>query len=91
MVHDYLQRQNLTDHEVHFVFTAGDKVLLCHRVPGKLNLKVQGPYVFVRYTGKLQVTAVIAALDGGGTTQVVSAANLLPMRPSKPLPYGPHV
>ena len=54
-------------------------------------LKVQGPYIFVRYIGKLQVTAVIAALDGGGTMWVVSAANLLPMWPSKPLPYGPHV
>ena len=91
MVRDYLWQQNLADHDVCFIFTAGDKVLLCHHVPGKLNLKVQGPYIFVRYTRRLQVTVVIAALDGGGTTRVVSAANLLPMRPSKPLPYGLHV
>ena len=91
MVCDYLRRQNLADHDVHFIFTVGDKVLLCHRVPGKLNLKVQGPYIFVKYTGRLQVTAVIAALDGGSATRVVSAANLLPMRPSELLPYGPNV
>ena len=41
--------------------------------------------------GRLQVTAVITVLDGGGAMQVVSAANLLPMQPSKPLPYDPHV
>ena len=45
----------------------------------------------MRYTGRLQVTAVIAALDGGGSTRVVSAANLLPMWPSEPLPYRPNV
>ena len=33
MVHDYLRWQNLADHDVHFVFTAGDKALLHHRVP----------------------------------------------------------
>ena len=40
MVRDYLRRQNLANHDVRFVFTAGDKVMLRHRVPGKLNLKV---------------------------------------------------
>ena len=50
-------------------------------MPSMLNLKVKGPYVFVHYTGPLQVTACITSLDGMGETCMVSAANLLPMRP----------
>ena len=56
---------------------------------GKLNLKVQVPFVFVRYTGRLQVTAVIARMDGTGHGKVLSAANLLPMHPEAPAVVGP--
>ena len=77
MVREYLRRQRLAEHDVRFLFSPGDKVLLRHVVPGKLNLKVKGPYVFVRYTGPLQVTARITSLDGTGETRLVSAANLL--------------
>ena len=59
-------------------------MLLRHIVPGKLNPKVKGPYIFVRYTGPLQVTERITSLDGMGETRLVSATNLLPMRPELP-------
>ena len=43
IVRNYLRQQNLANHDMRFNFTAGDKVLLHHCVPGKLNLKVQDP------------------------------------------------
>ena len=67
----------------------GDKVLLRHLLLGKLNLKVQGPFIFVRYTGLLQVTTLIAGMDGTGCSKAVSAANLLPMCPEAPVVVGP--
>ena len=69
---------------MHLLFTPGDKVLLWHVVPGKMNLKVKGPYVFIHYRGNLQVTAHITSLDGAGETRIISAANLLPMCPKEP-------
>ena len=67
---------------------AGDKVLIWHLVPENPNLKVQGPFIFVRYSGPLQVTALIAGMDGTGRGKVVSAANLLPMHPEAPAVVG---
>ena len=43
-----------------------------------MKTRATGPYIFVRYTGKLQLTAEIAEV--GGKLLMVSAANLLPMR-----------
>lgn len=45
-------------------------------------MKAKGPFIFSRYTGRLQVTAEILSLAGAKYT--VSAANLLPMRPDPP-------
>ena len=67
-----------------FLFVQGDKVLLRHVVPCKMNLKVKGSYVFVRYMGPLQVTACITSLDSAGETCTVSATNLLHMHPEEP-------
>ena len=58
-------------------------------MPGKQNIKVQGPFVFVRYIGPLQVTSLIARIDRTGRGRVVSAANLLPMHPKAPVVVGP--
>ena len=64
MVCNYLRKENLALHDVHFLFEAGDRVLLRSRVLGKLVTKVLGPFIFVSYTGMLQVTATIAGLGG---------------------------
>ena len=87
MVRNYLRKENLALHDVRFLFEAGDRVLLRSRVPGKLATKVLGPFIFVSYTGALQVTATIAGLDG--SRRIVSAANLLPMRPAAHTPLAP--
>ena len=84
IVQEYLRQQRVAEHNVRFLFSPGDKVLLRHVVPGKLNLKVKGLYVFVHYTSPLQVTTCITGLDGTEETCLVSAANLLPMRPKLP-------
>ena len=86
MVRDYLRRQSLAEQDVRFLFSAGDKVLLRARIPGKLTTKVLGPFIFTKYTGPLQVTAQITALNG--RSRIVSAANLLPMRPATAIPQG---
>ena len=49
-------------------------------MPGKLVTKVLSPFIFVSYTGTLQVTATIAGLDG--SCRIISTANLLPMHPA---------
>ena len=87
MVRNYLRKENLALHDVCFLFEAGDCVLLRSRVPGKLATKVLGPFIFVNYTGALQVTATIAGLDG--SRRIVSAANLLPMHPAAHTPLAP--
>ena len=87
MVHNYLRKENLALHNVRFLFEAGDRVLLRSRVPGKLATKVLGPFIFVNYTGALQVTATIVGLDG--SHRIVSAANLLPMHPAAHTPLAP--
>ena len=87
MVRNYLRKENLALHDVCFLFEAGDRVLLRSRVPGKLATKVLSPFIFVSYTGVLQVTATIAGLDGSRC--IISATNLLPMRPAAHTPLAP--
>ena len=87
MVRNYLRKENLALHDVRFLFEAGDRVLLRSRVPGKLATKVLGPFIFISYTGTLQVTATIAGLDGSRC--IISAASLLPMRPAAHTPLAP--
>ena len=43
----------VSEHNVHFLFVPGDKVLLQHVVPRKMNLKVKGLHMFVCYMGPL--------------------------------------
>ena len=87
MVRNYLRKENLALHDVCFLFEAGDHVLLRSRVPGKLAIKALGPFIFVNFTGALQVTATIAGLDG--SRRISSTANLLPMRPAVHTPLAP--
>ena len=47
-------------------------------------MKATGPHVFLHYTGRRRVTALIGEV--GGRQLHVSAANLLPMRPEQPFP-----
>ena len=56
-------------------------------MPGKLATKVLGPFIFVSYTGALQVTATITGLDR--SRRIISAANLLPMCPAAHTPLAP--
>ena len=63
MVQEYLGWQHLAKHDICFLFAPGDKELLWHVVPSKINLKVRGPYVFIRNMGLLQVIACIKNLD----------------------------
>ena len=69
----------MAEWDVRFLFKPGDKVLLKQWLTGKLKVKATGPHVFLRYTGRRQVTALIGEV--GGRQLHVSAANLLPMRP----------
>lgn len=78
MIREYARRADLARYDVRYLFSPGDRVLLKQKRPGKLNVKALGPYIFVRYTGPLHVTAVIA--DGTGRKlPPVSVANLLPV------------
>ena len=79
MVQEYLRRHNLARYDVRYVFEAGDAVLLKQRVPGKMKCRALGPYTFIRYTGRLAVTAEI--LNHKGKEYLVSVANLLPVHP----------
>ena len=81
MVADYLQRTQLAQHDVRFVFSQGDKVLLRQREPGKMKCWSVGPYTFLRYTGRLGVNAVI--LNARGKEYHASAANLVPVHPQE--------
>ena len=56
-------------------------MLVRARPSGKLGLRANGPYRFVRYVGANRVTAEIAA--GGGRTKVVSVTHLRPMLPER--------
>ena len=78
MIREYARRAKLADFDVRFLFRPGDRVLLKQKTPGKQQVRALGPFVFCSYTGALRVTATIA--DGSGRTQVVSVANLLPLR-----------
>ena len=84
MVWEYLKCQHLVEHDVRFLFVPGDKVLLQHVVPGKMNLNVRGPYMLAHYMGPLLVTTHITSLDGAGETQTISITNLLPICPKEP-------
>lgn len=52
-------------------------MLLRNREVGKLKARSVGPYVFVKYVGKLGTVALVTM--GGGREQHVSAANLVPV------------
>ena len=65
---------------MHFLFQAGDQVLLRSRETGKLACRATGPYVFEKYIGNLGVVALIQGK--GGRKYEVSATNLLPFRGS---------
>lgn len=78
MLESYLKRADLARHDVRFVFAAGDGVLLKQREPGKMKCRSVGPYLFVRYEGRMGVTAVI--LNARGKEQHVSAANFVPVQ-----------
>lgn len=79
MVAEYLSRRTLDQKDIRVVFEPGDAVLLKAKVAGKMKCRSTGPYVFVRYSGKLGVTGVI--LNNKGKEYEVSVANLLPMYP----------
>ena len=64
MIADYLRHADLNEKDLRFVFQPGDRVLLKQRKPGKLQIKAVGPFVFVQYTGALQVTAKIVLPAG---------------------------
>lgn len=59
MKEQYLEKENLAQLDVRFVFAPGDPVLLKQRVPGKMQCKAMGPYVFDKYVGPLKVNAII--------------------------------
>ena len=77
MLKAYARRRGLARMDVRFIFQAGDQVLLRQREVGKLKARSVGPYVFVRYEGKLGTVAVINM--GDGRDRFVSAANLVPV------------
>ena len=52
MVREYAKRADLADQDLRFCFEPGDKVLVRQRVPGKLQTKAMGPYLFLRYIGQ---------------------------------------
>jgi hypothetical protein len=79
MKREYLARDNLATHDVRFIFTPGDPVLLKQKVPGKMECKARGPYIFDKYVGPLKVNAII--IDKRSQPMRVSAGNLLPMHP----------
>ena len=78
MVEAYLRKRTLAAHDVRYLFEPGAPVLLRNREPGKMKVRAVGPYVFVKYTGKLGVTAEI--LNQKGKRYTVSACNLLPVQ-----------
>ena len=49
MVKEYTNRRNLAEHDVRYIFEAGDPVLLRSKEPGKLKCRAVGPYTFIRY------------------------------------------
>lgn len=78
MIREYARRARLADFDVRFLFKPGDRVLMKQKLVGKQRVRAMGPYIFVRYTGELRVTACIA--DTRGRMQVASVANLVPLR-----------
>lgn len=73
----YLKRADLAEHDVRFIFSPGDRVLLRQREKGKMKVRSTGPHIFLRYVGELGTTALLSM--GGGKTLKVSASNLLPV------------
>ena len=64
MVDAYLKRRELASHDVRFIFSEGDFVLLRQKRPGKMKCRAVGPYVFREYLGRLGVTARIINAKG---------------------------
>lgn len=79
MVQEYLARRTIDHKDIRVMFETGDSVLLKAKVAGKMKCRSTGPYIFLRYTGRLGVTACI--LNSKGKEYEVSVANLLPMYP----------
>ena len=77
MKEGYARRKGLAEFDARFQFAPGDKVLL--RVPRttKLQVGASGPYLFVKYTRRVGVTAIIRDVEG--REKEVSMANLLPV------------
>ena len=64
MVQEYFKRRDIPFLEVRFNFEAGDQVLLKQKEPGKMKCRALGPYTFIKYTGRLGVTAEILNAKG---------------------------
>lgn len=60
MLRAYARRRDLAAHDVRFLFRPGDQVLLRNREIGKLKARSVGPYVFLKYLGKLGTVGVIS-------------------------------
>lgn len=80
MAQEHAQRADLAKMDVHYLFGAGDEVLLHSRELSKLKCRATGPYVFWRYVGWRRTNAEIEG--AAGRLMMVSAANLLPIHPS---------
>jgi hypothetical protein len=77
MVEAYARRRDLAKLDIRYLFRPGDQVLLRNREVGKLKARSVGPYVFLKYIGKLKTVGLISM--GGDKVQQVSAANLVPV------------
>jgi hypothetical protein len=64
MVREYLRRKDLAPEDLRYSLEPGDKVWVKQRVPGKLQAKAEGPYVFLNYRGQNNLGAEVMDQEG---------------------------
>ena len=59
MVQEYLRRKDLSREDLCYKLEPGDNIWVRQRIPGKLQAKAEGPYIFLRYVGDNNLGAEI--------------------------------